>query len=259
MPASPKSPWLEWTVILLIRLMIVLTRLMPPVWARALGRAVGASLYHFNGRMRRVTIRNLELAYPGWTPDMRRVVTRQSVQSTEELMSEMGRVWTQPCTQTAALLEVDGLGSVKEPLASGQDVIVLGPHLGNWERLGVHLATLGKLVALYAPISLKKLDQLVHRGRQCTGKLVPKTPRGIAELRTEKGFRAVYRPAEPGVRSDDALETLSAINLGVEKLIVGNERQYQWQYKRFRCRPKGYVDHYDWSAMPLLDEAGLKR
>jgi KDO2-lipid IV(A) lauroyltransferase len=78
-------------------------------------------------------------------------------------------------------------------------------------------------------------------------------------LRTEKGFRAVYRPAEPDVQSDDTFEALSAINLGVEKLIAGNERQYQWQYKRFRRRPKGLVDHYDWSIMPLQDEAGLKR
>ena len=95
--------------------MIVVTRLMPLVWARALGRAVGAGLYHFNDRMRRVAIRNLELAYPEWTPSRRRVVARQSVQSTGELMAEMGRVWTQPWGKTAALLEVDGLGCVTEP------------------------------------------------------------------------------------------------------------------------------------------------
>jgi len=76
-------------------------------------------------------------------------------------------------------------------------------------------------------------------------------------LLTEKGFRAAYWPAEPGVQSDDTLKALSAINLGVEKLIAGNERQYQWQYRRFRCRLKGLVDHYGWSAIPLLDEAGL--
>ena len=244
-------------------------------------------------------------------------MARQSVQATGELAAEMGRLWGQPWTQTEALLEVDGLACVTEPLASGQGVIVLGPHLGNWELLGMHLATLGNLVALYEPIALKKLDQLVHRGRQCTGgKLVPTTPRGIAELvrsvraggitgilpdqvpsdenaglnapffgepcftaalacnlirksgaaavmgtvlRTDRGFRAVYRPAEPGVHSDDTLEALSAINLGVEKLIAGNERQYQWQYKRFRCRPQGLVDHYDWSAAPLLDESGAGR
>ena len=316
MPASLKPLWLEWIVISLTRLMITVTRLMPLVWARALGRVVGAGLYYGNQRMRRVAMRNLELAYPEWVSDRRRLVARQSVQSTGELAAEMGRVWTQPWAQTEALLEVDGLACVTEPLASGQGVIVLGPHLGNWELLGMHLATLGNLVALYEPITLKKLDQLVHRGRQCTGgKLVPTTPRGIAELvrsvraggitgilpdqvpsdenaglnapffgvpcftaslasnlirksgaaavmgtvlRTERGFRAVYRPAEPGVHSADTLEALTAINLGVEKLIAGNERQYQWQYKRFRCRPKGMVDHYDWSAAPLLDETGAR-
>jgi len=166
---------------LLIRLMIVLTRPMPLGWARALGRAVGAGSYYFNGRMGRVAIRSLELAYPKWSPDMRRVMARQSVQSTGELMSEMGRVWTQPWAQTAALPEADGLGCVKEPLTSGQGVIALGPHLGNWELLGMHLVTLGNLVALYEPIPLKKLDQLVHRGCQGTGgKLVPTSPRWFA-------------------------------------------------------------------------------
>lgn len=176
----------------------------------------------------------------------------------------------------------------------------------------MHLATLGNLVALYEPLPFRKLDQLVHRSRQRTGgKLVPTTPRGIAELvrsvraggitgilpdqvpsderaglnvpffgvdcftaslasnlirksgaapvmgtvlRTPTGFRAVYRPAEPGVLSNDAAEALSAINLGVEKLIAHDAGQYQWQYKRFRCRPRGAVDHYDWAAAPLLDE-----
>ena len=276
--------------------MIVVTRLMPVDWARALGRAVGAGLYYLTGRMRRVE-------------------ARQSVQSTGELISEMGRVWTQPWARTGALLSADGLGCVKEPLASGQGSIVLGPHLGHWELLGMHLATLGSLLALYEPIPLKKLDQLMHCGRQCTGgKLVSTAPSLIAESvrsvraggitgilpdqvpngenagikalffgvdcltaahasdlikksgaapvmgidqQAEKGFRAAYRPAEPGVQSDDTLEALSAINLGVEKLIGGNQRQYQWQCKHFRCRPKGLVDHYDWPAMLLLDEAGL--
>ena len=211
MPASPKPLWLEWTVILLIRLMIVVTRLMPLARARALRRAVGAGLYHFNGRMRRVAIRNLELAYPEWTPSRRRVVARQSVQSTGELMSEMGRVWTQRWEKTAPLLEVDGLDCVTEPLAS------------NLSRKSGAAPVMG------------------------------------AMLRTERGFPAVYRPAEAGAESDDALEALSAINLGVEKLIAGNERQHQWQYKRFRSRPNGLVDHYDLSTLPLQDEAGLKR
>ena len=86
---------------LLIRLMIVLARLMPLGWARALGRAVGAGSYYFNGRMGRV-------------------MARQTVQSTGEPISEMGRVWTQLWAQTAALLEADGLGCVRNPWRRGR-------------------------------------------------------------------------------------------------------------------------------------------
>ena len=67
MPASPKLLRLEWTVILLIRSVIVLTRFMLLVWAHALSRAVGAGLCDFNGRMRLVAIHNLELAHPELT------------------------------------------------------------------------------------------------------------------------------------------------------------------------------------------------
>ncbi len=314
MAASPKPAWLEWTVILLIHLMMTVTRRLPLSWARALGRAVGSSLYYFNPRMRRVAIRNLELAFPAWTPAQRRLIAKQSVQSTAELMAEMGRLWINPWEKIEPLVEVEGLDCITEPLASDQGVIVLGPHLGNWELLGMHVATLGNLIALYEPLALKKLDRLVHRGRQCTGgTLVPTTPRGLAELvravrkggltgilpdqvprgaqgglnapffgvecytatlaynlikrsgavavmgtvlRTPDGFRAVYREAEQGVYSDDPQEALAAINRGIEGLIIGNERQYQWQYKRFRVQPPGQVDYYDWIASPLLDEGG---
>ena len=263
--------------------------------------------------MRRVAIRNLELAYPDWAPNKRRAVARQSVQSTAEIMTEIGPLWSRSWSKTSAMLTVEGIEAVTEPLASGRGVIVLGPHLGNWELLGMHLATLGDLVALYEPLALTRVDQLVHRGRQRTGgRLVPTTPRGIAELvrsvrrggitgilpdqvpkdikaglnapffgvecftatlaynlikrsgaaavmgavlRTPTGFRAMYRATEKGVYSDDPLEALTTINRGVENLIVGNEAQYQWQYKRFRCRPQGPVDHYDWLNSPLIDEA----
>ncbi|MEK9919058.1 MAG: lysophospholipid acyltransferase family protein [Luminiphilus sp.] len=317
MAASSKPVWLEWTVILLIHLMITVTRRLPLSWARALGRGVGALLYYFNPRMRRVAIRNLELAYPGWATVKRRRVALQSVQSTAELMAEMGRLWTRPWTEIAPLIEAEGLECIEKPLASGRGVIVLGPHLGNWELLGMHVSTLGDLVALYEPLALKKLDRLVHQGRQSTGAtLVPTTPRGLAQLvravrnggitgilpdqvprdmrgglnapffgvecftatlaynlikrsgaaavmgavlRTPAGFRAVYRPAEPEVYSDDPTAALAAVNRGVEKLIMGNEPQYQWQYKRFKVQPFGQVDYYNWGESPLLDEGGSAR
>ena len=79
MAVTSKPVWLEWTVISLVRVLMTVTRIIPIRWSRAFGRGVGSVLYRFNTRMRRVAIRNLELAYPDWAPETRRAVARQSV------------------------------------------------------------------------------------------------------------------------------------------------------------------------------------
>jgi KDO2-lipid IV(A) lauroyltransferase len=96
----------------------------------------------------------------------------------------MGHVWQKPWQYTQNLIvEVEGAALIEEARAAGRGVIVLGPHLGNWEVLGLHLATLGDLVALFAPPRIATLGQLIQDARERSGgRLVPTTPRGIAAL-----------------------------------------------------------------------------
>ncbi|MAD94322.1 MAG: hypothetical protein CML33_02370, partial [Rhodobacteraceae bacterium] len=62
MAVTSKPVWLEWTVVSFVRVLMTATRHIPIRWSRALGKGVGRVLYRFNPRMRRVAIRNLELA-----------------------------------------------------------------------------------------------------------------------------------------------------------------------------------------------------
>jgi hypothetical protein len=180
--------------------------------------------------------------------------------------------------------------------------MVLGPHLGNWEVLGLHVATLGKAVALYEPPHMKALEDMVRSARQRSGStLVPTTPRGLTQLvralrdggiagilpdqvppvvesgensvfmgvacftmtlaskllarsgaraffgfaeRIPGGFRVHYLPADEALYSDDVAESLRALNDGVERCLRHCPEQYQWEYKRFRTRPRGELDYY---------------
>ena len=66
---------------------------------------------------------------------------------------------------------------------NGRGVVVLAPHLGNWEVLGLHLGMLGQVVSLYEPVKLEMLSNLIVRARQRSGALlVPTTKRGLASL-----------------------------------------------------------------------------
>ena len=293
----------ERALSLAIRTLLWLCSRLPLEWARGLGRWAGRRYWALDTRGRRVAERNIALAYPDLTADEQDCLVRTTLEETGALTAEMGHVWMRPWTETQDLiLEVEGESDVRAALNSGRGVIVLGPHLGNWEVLGLHLATLGDMVALFEPPKIASLGPLVQFARERSGgQLVPTTPRGLAALvksvkrggisgilpdqvpdsdngglnvpfmgvpcataslgvnmvnrsgavafmgaafRIAGGFRVCYVPAPEALYSDDPEQALTAMNDAVEQLLRGRDAQYQWLYKRFRCRPKGDIDHY---------------
>jgi KDO2-lipid IV(A) lauroyltransferase len=287
----------------LIRFLLWLASRLPLNWSRALGRGIGRMAWRLNGSYCRVTRRNIELAFPGMPAPEREALAKRSVLATAELAAEMGYVWSRPWSQVEALIqEVRGLDAVKEALAGGRGVMMLGPHLGNWEVAGLHLATLGEAVTLYEPPHMQALDDLVRRARSRSGAtLVPTDKRGLAILvrslrsggmsailpdqvppvvesgensvfmgqpcftmtlaskllarsgavaffgfaeRVDGGWRVHYVPTTEALYSDNIETSLLALNEGVESCLSCCPEQYQWEYKRFRTRPRGSFDNY---------------
>jgi KDO2-lipid IV(A) lauroyltransferase len=50
--------------------------------------------------------------------------------------------------------------------------------------------------------------------------------------------------------------SLAALNRGVEACLRHCPEQYQWEYKRFRTRPRGEFDYYarDWRPAPVQEK-----
>jgi KDO2-lipid IV(A) lauroyltransferase len=67
---------------------------------------------------------------------------------------------------------------------------------------------------------------------------------GFAE-RVPAGFVVRYRAAEPAIYDDDPGASLLALNRGVEACVRQCVEQYQWEYKRFRVRPRQGPGVYD--------------
>jgi KDO2-lipid IV(A) lauroyltransferase len=170
--------------LLLARLALRFSALLPLQVARALGRRLGKILYLLDRRPRRVTERNIRIAYPHLDAGAQDRLVREVLCESGALVMEMGHVWQKPWQYTKDLiLEVEGQELIAAAGAEGRGVIVLGPHLGNWEVLGLHLATLGDLVALFEPPRFATLGELIQKARERSGgKLVPTTARGIAAL-----------------------------------------------------------------------------
>ncbi len=154
-----------------------------PVLA-GIGSLAGRVSYACRTRMARVTRRNIERCFPHWTQAQQRQLELESLRHTGRLAGEILKVWSQDFEWTRQRIAgVQGLDMVKEQLALGKGLIVLSPHLGNWEALGMYLTTFGPVTNLYEPPKRQEFENLVHHAREKSGaKLVPTNTRGVAAL-----------------------------------------------------------------------------
>jgi KDO2-lipid IV(A) lauroyltransferase len=167
----------------LVKGLLRVCALLPLETARRVGRVLAAVNWRLGGRARQVTERNLALAYPQLPAPERDRLARQSLAATGELVAEMGFVWLRPWKRLLTCLEVRGEDLVTNALAGKRGVLVLAPHLGNWEVVGLHLASCGPTVSLYQPPKLVAMDALIRKARRRTGAvLVPADRAGIAAL-----------------------------------------------------------------------------
>jgi len=288
----------------LMRSALGLSALLPLAVARALGRALAAIYWPLGGRSRKVTEINIAAAFPELGPDEQRALARRSIQSTGELFMEMGHIWMKPWPYVSGLIVAEtGVELIRDAQSSGRGVILLAPHLGNWEVVGLHAATLGSMVSLYQPPKIEGLGPIIEKARQASGAtLVPTDSRGLAKLvrsvrgggisgilpdqapgdinsgenspfmgiscftatlasnmirrtgalavfavaeRVPGGFAIRYELAEEEIYSDDTSTSLAALNRGVERGVRRCVEQYQWEYKRFRRRPRDGQGLYD--------------
>ncbi|HSG88436.1 MAG TPA: lysophospholipid acyltransferase family protein [Pseudomonadales bacterium] len=178
-PTLPRSPLAVATRALLAGL-----DALPLVVARDLGRALGTLADLAQLRMAQTSRRNLELCFPDLPAVERRRLARRSLAETGALAAELGTVWrAHPRRALARIGGSDGMDRFRARQAQGRGVLVLVPHLGNWEMLNLWLADQGPFTALYEPMRDPALDAWIRERRQRSGaRLVPASAGGIRVL-----------------------------------------------------------------------------
>ncbi len=164
-------------------LFLFFSRLPLPV-LHFLAGLLGGLLYHLQTRHRYFADTNLKLCFPELSDEERCKLSRQSVIGTARTLLEsplllMGK----PARVTALVKEVSGEHLLEKAMSAGKGVIVICPHLGNWEMAGLHLSHLYPMTSMYRPQRNSQLDHLIRQGRERFGaRLVPSTNKGLREL-----------------------------------------------------------------------------
>ena len=176
--------------------------------ARKIGKFVGYCAYLANTRLYRTSLTNLRLCFPELSENESRRLALLSLKNTGMTLAESGPVWLWPADKILGKIEaVEGAELLQEARELGKGVVLLGPHHGNWELMGLYLSFLGKCSQLYQPPKNAEFDALLFTARSRAGaQMFPADSRGVAAIpgALKKGEMAGILPDQiPAPRAGD--------------------------------------------------------
>jgi KDO2-lipid IV(A) lauroyltransferase len=118
-------------------------RLLPRGLARAIGAAIGAMAYRGLGRLRRVGLRNLELAFPKKTAAEREATLRSVYRNLGLLLAEFCKMPDYTAASASRFIRYEGLENYLAAQERGKGVLVLTGHLGAWELSSFYHSLMG--------------------------------------------------------------------------------------------------------------------
>ncbi|MDR9436180.1 MAG: lysophospholipid acyltransferase family protein, partial [Thiohalophilus sp.] len=104
-----------------------------------------------------------------------------SLIATAQTLLESFRLWHGPADRIIKLVRrVEGEQALRTALVKQQGVVLLVPHLGNWEMIGLYCSRHYPITSLYRTQRSAWFDDFILRGRQRFGaELVTTTSRGV--------------------------------------------------------------------------------
>jgi len=148
-------------------------RLLPRNVARATGAAIGAIAFHVLGRLRRVGLRNLELAFPEMTAKDREAILRSEYRNLGLLLAEFCKMPGYTPEAASRFIRYEGLGNYLAARDRGKGVLVLTGHLGAWELSSFYHSLMGMPMGIVIRrLDNPLVDEFVNRIRCLHGNRV---------------------------------------------------------------------------------------
>ena len=148
-------------------------RLLPRGLARTAGVAIGAVAFRALGRLRRVGLRNLELAFPGITARQREAILRSEYRNLGLLLAEFCKMQGYTAATAGRFIRYEGLENYLRARERGKGVLVLTGHLGAWELSSFYHSLMGMPMGMVIRrLDNPLVDEFVNRIRCLHGNRV---------------------------------------------------------------------------------------
>jgi KDO2-lipid IV(A) lauroyltransferase len=159
----------------------------------------GAMLYYLPNRARDTTLKNLKVCFPDLSAKEISRLAKASLTSTASTAMEMGKSWMLPLEKVCSLVtQTEGFEEFKQAAGENRGIILITPHLSNWEIFAQYVCQNITSTFMYQPPKLPALDRLLQRVRSRGGlKLAPTDRKGVSLV-----LKALHRGELVGVLPD---------------------------------------------------------
>jgi len=121
-------------------------------------------------RLRRIAMRNLEMAYPAKTPAERKAIVDEVFRSIARLLYAFARFRRMNRENISQWIRYEGLEHYQEAKKAGRGVLFATAHLGNWELSAfAHGLMTEPMNVVIRPLDNPGVDRLVEERRKLSG------------------------------------------------------------------------------------------
>jgi KDO2-lipid IV(A) lauroyltransferase len=146
---------------------------MPRALARLLAGMLAFSVHWAFGRLRRVGVRNLELAFPEFPPEARKRILRGVYVYLGWQLVEFCRMTRYTAQNTRDWIRTEGLEHYLAAQARGKGVLIVTGHLGAWELSSFYHSLMGHPMGMVIRrLDNRRLDDYVNAIRCLHGNWV---------------------------------------------------------------------------------------
>ncbi len=161
-------------------------------------------------RLRRIAMRNLELAYPDKSANERAGIANEVFESIARLLYAFARFPRMNRENISQWIRYEGLENYLEAKKSGRGILVATAHFGNWELSAfAHALMTEPMHVMIRPLDNPRIDQMVEHLRRLSGNHL---------IEKWDGARAVLR----ALQHNDAVGILIDQNTSLEEGVFVN-------------------------------------
>ena len=168
----------------LVLCLMKIISLLPLGVARLFGKAMGLLMAAWAAKSFKIALRNLTLCYPQQSLQDNTQLAKNRMSHLAQTFFETPVLWSRSSNWLQSkIVAVEGESYLREALNNDRGTILLIPHQGNWEVIGLWISAQTAMTSLYQPPKMPALDRWIKQAREKAGaNLVPTNISGVAAL-----------------------------------------------------------------------------